>query len=234
MLKIHRAGAGWFTTIDPSNGEQVCIHIDALRQEARSGIDASAYVVAMSSFRRKAPVDGEVVKITDDDLKKAKQYKFKNDTEIVFLMDYDAGANPARIFDRLTGILANVILGLHEPMDYSSYLKHLGFEGKLKGSYTYGPMTQSPTNMVAVWDMIFMRVYGIEDGLFSILQTKATLLAGWMGSSEVVPGGLYNFPEGFRLETDVESADYLAVLQQCLDKAMNGDFAARVEKYYTP
>lgn len=233
MQKIVRAGSGWFTTVDDSNGELVSIHIDSLRQETRSGILPTAFVVSFSSFRGPKPEGDEVVRYSEDDLKRATKYKYKDDRELVFLLTFDAGANPVRVFDRIASILALVAIGRHTPMPYSEYVKYLATDKTHAGAHMTVDTAESPTGRVAVWDVMFTRKYGLVNGLFAIQNEQASFLAGYMSADEVLPGSLYQFPKGFSLSAEVQATNFIDIIQQVMDKVMEGDYLSQVEQYST-
>lgn len=229
MLTVNRLGNSWAAATDPKSGELVLIHLDSLRQETTDPLDPSAVISTFSYIRRAQPMDGEVVKPTADDLKKAKHFP----NEVVLLMGLADGENPARLFDQVVYVLFAVLFETHPPMTYEEYQLYLKQTPRYGRTYMAQPNTASPTGRFAAWNILFTRTYGLNDkGIFTKLSAKAKYRFGYMGGNEVFPGSIYNFPQGFILERDVEGHDFIEIMSNLLTAASQSEDVAKVEPYW--
>lgn len=234
MINVTRLGNGWATAIDPATQEAIVIHLDSLRQELTDPLNPAAVVASFSYYRRAQPGEEEVINPTAADLKAATVYKDADgNKELVLLMGFNDGLNPANLFNTVMFVLFNVVLGNHGPMSYPEYQDYLKTNPRNGKTYLAKENPSSPTGRFAVWKVLFTRYYGIDsNGLFAKLKAEATYRFGCMGGQEVFPGHMYNFPANFILTRPIEGTDFISVLSNLLSAASQSEDLAKVEPYY--
>lgn len=234
MIKITRLGNAWVSFDDPITGGVVCLHIDSLRQEASDPLMPACAVVEFSSFTRPAWGEEEKMVVDAQQAKKAVKFKLDDETQIAILVAVSDGASPANLFEMVAQIAARIVLGQHQPMDYKAYKAYLKTSPRYGKTYMVRPYPASPTGRMAVWDVVFIREFGIEDGLFVTTKEYAEYRAGFMGGAETFPGGLYQFPKDFKTSRQVTGHDFLDVLTNLISFEDHEADLAQAESYRVP
>lgn len=226
MQKINRAGGCWINTVDPVTNEVVNIHIDNMRQETIDPFSPSAVVVSFSQFRTQ-----EVVELNDLSKAKAVPFVFQDERELVLMLDMASGANSVKLFQRVAQVVALIAIEKHKPMTYKAYRTYLEQQQSKGLDYLCHEDEEEPAEQPAVWGVVFVREYGLVNGLFAITREYAAHFAGYKLKEEVYPGSLYQFPENYVLETDVSATDFVGVLRVLLDQVMANGSLIKADKY---
>lgn len=233
MITVNRLGNAWANITDPKTGEAINLHLDSLKQVVDDPLNPTQFVITFSHYRRKAYGEDEVMKPTDAEIKGATKFVASDGSnEMVLLMNFSYGSNATTLFDTIIYTLFQIVLGNHDHMAYSDYVAYNKTHPRYGKTYLAKEDATSPTGRVAVWNVHYVRTYGVVDGLFSITSAKAEYRFGYMGGQEVTPGGIYNFPASFKLTRSIEGTDFIDVLSNLLDAAAVSEDRATTEPYW--
>ena len=225
MQAYERLGKMWISATDPLDHSTINIRVDSVRQEAFSPFLAAAAVVTFSTVR------GE---LTLEQLESSTPQPYSTEDgerEVILLTDFGDGANPVVLFDRIAPGIIQIACQRRKPMSYQAYVKHMSLKRLGDALFTDRETGVSPTGRLAVWNVTFVRHYGLVNDLFAVTDSQALYLFGQMARGDTLPGGAYEFPEGFRLKAPVLHDSFLAMQHAVLEAAIENDELAKVKQY---